>query len=62
MKKRLLAILLTLCMLIGLLPATALAAGDETPTGPVLDISKGSITITNDSYTLGDDTYPYFPG
>ena len=59
MKKRLLAILLTLCMLIGLLPATALAAGDETPTGPELDISEGSITITDTGYKLGNDTTVY---
>ena len=58
MKKRLLAILLTLCMLIGLLPATALANGEGTSTssGPELDISQGSITITNDGYKLTKDT------
>lgn len=47
MKQRIMAIFLSLCMMIGLLPATALAAGIE------LDISQGSIIITDSGYAQG---------
>ena len=52
MRKRLLASLLCLCLLVGVLPATALAAG----TGPELNISGGSIIITETGYKVGDGT------
>ncbi|OUN39756.1 hypothetical protein B5G26_14975 [Anaerotignum lactatifermentans] len=51
MKQRIMAIFLSLCMMIGLLPATALAAGIE------LDISEGSIIITDNGYSQGTLVY-----
>lgn len=46
MKKRILACLLSLCLLVGMLPATALAAGDEVEDSPVetgeTEIASGS--------------------
>lgn len=53
MKKRLLAILLSLIMVVSLLPATAIATdGDPAK----LDISQGSITITSEGYQQGEDS------
>ena len=54
MKKRLLAFCLTLCLLVGLLPTTALATGDtvwtdevtEQPAGYTVE-SSGDVTISS---------------
>lgn len=48
MKQRIMAVFLSLCMMIGLLPATALAA-DEV----AMDIADGSIIITESGYAQG---------
>ena len=52
MKQRILAIFLSLCMMIGLLPATALAADEVT-----LNIAGGSIIITDNGYSQGALVY-----
>lgn len=54
MRKRFLAILLALCLVIGLLPTMVLAA-DEDNTVTVLNLSGGSITITKEGYTQGEN-------
>ena len=62
MKKRLLASLLSLCLLFGLLPTAALAAGNE---GYTLDsnlavkLGTGSVSKPNASITDGDSTWDY---
>ena len=53
MRKRLLASFLCLCLLVGLLPTTALAGGTGTEQ-PTLDISNGSIIITDTGYSQGE--------
>ena len=59
MRKRLLAAFLSLVLVIGLLPATALATGGE----PVeLDISNGSIIITENGYSQGTLVYDEISG
>ena len=52
MKKRILSILLSVCMALSLLPANALAGDTSAGAAPVtLDISKGDITIDAAGYT-----------
>ena len=49
MKKRILACLLALVMLIGILPVTAIAIGEEVPTVPMLDVSKSKTATALDA-------------
>ena len=56
MKRSLLAIFLSLCLLAGLLPTVALADGDDATALGSLDLADGSITITSNGYTQGDST------
>lgn len=49
MKKRILACLLALVMLIGILPVTAIAIDEEVPTVPVLDVSKSKTATALDA-------------
>lgn len=52
MKRKLLSMILCVCLALSLLPAPALAAGEPTS----LDISAGSITISATGYTAGGAT------
>lgn len=49
MKKRILACLLALVMLIGILPVTAIAIDEEVPTVPMLDVSKSKTATALDA-------------
>lgn len=49
MKKRILACLLVLVMLIGILPVTAIAIDEEVPTVPMLDVSKSKTATALDA-------------
>lgn len=49
MKKRILACLLSLVMLIGILPVTAIAIDEEVPTVPMLDVSKSKTATALDA-------------
>ena len=49
MKKRILACLLALVMLIGILPVTAMAIDEEVPTVPMLDVSKSKTATALDA-------------
>lgn len=49
-KKRVLSLLLVLCMVMGMLPATALAAGDEENIPPIAEGSAGSKSGTASGY------------
>ena len=49
MKKRILACLLALVMLIGILPVTAMASNEEVPTVPMLDVSKSKTATALDA-------------
>ena len=53
MKKRLLALFLSMCLVVGLLP-TAVLAADVEPEAGTLDLSQGSITITATGYKQGE--------
>lgn len=45
-KRKLTALLLSLCMLLGMLPMTAFAAGETTAEGLVYEVNGESVTIT----------------
>ena len=51
MKKRILAILLSLCMVISMMPATALAQTESQTESQNLDLCNGSIVISENGYT-----------
>ena len=55
MKKRLLACVLTLVMLLALLPTAALAAGGETVISEITHIDRGYEHIERDLAALGAD-------
>ena len=57
-KKKLTALLLSLCMLLGMLPMTAFAAGETTAEGLVYEVNGESVTITGYTGSEGKVTIP----
>ena len=57
-KRKLTALLLSLCMVLGMLPMTVFAAGDTTTSGLNYEINGNSVTITGSAWETANVTIP----